>query len=83
MNKTTTEPKIAPTRERAEVGPTMQGSEILVAHSADDVMRVLARTSEAERKAIGERARRRVLGAHTAAHRADELERYVLEVTER
>src|SRR5438552_12475021 len=31
MNKTTTEPKIAPTRERAEVGPTMQGSEILVA----------------------------------------------------
>ena len=59
------------------------GSEILVAHSADDVMRVLARTSEAERKAIGERARRRVLGAHTAAHRADELERYVLEVTER
>ena len=31
MSKTTTEPKRAATRERAEVGPTMQGSEILVA----------------------------------------------------
>ena len=31
MSKTITEPKNAATRERAEVGPTMQGSEILVA----------------------------------------------------
>src|SRR5438876_2449996 len=31
MSKTTTEPKTATTHERAEVGPTMQGSEILVA----------------------------------------------------
>src|SRR5437773_874754 len=31
MSKTTTEPKTAMTHERAEVGPTMQGSEILVA----------------------------------------------------
>src|SRR3989442_10270929 len=31
MSKTTTEPKTTKTRERAEVGPTMQGSEILVA----------------------------------------------------
>jgi spore maturation protein CgeB len=59
------------------------GTEIIVARSSEDVMRALARTTEAERKAIGERARRRVLGAHTAAHRAAELERYVLEVTER
>ena len=59
------------------------GSEILVAHNADDVLRVLTHTSEAERRAIGERARQRVLTAHTAAHRAAELERYVLEVTER
>src|SRR5213594_700504 len=31
MSKTITEPKPAPAPERAEVGPTMQGSEILVA----------------------------------------------------
>src|SRR5438270_13812621 len=31
MSKTTTEPKTAATHERAEVGPTMQGSDILVA----------------------------------------------------
>src|SRR2546427_10000422 len=31
MSKTTTEPKTATTHERAEVGPTMQGSETLVA----------------------------------------------------
>src|SRR5205823_7613836 len=31
MSETTTEPKRAATHERAEVGPTMQGSEILVA----------------------------------------------------
>jgi spore maturation protein CgeB len=58
-------------------------SEILVARSADDVLSVLQETSDAERRTIGERARARVLGAHTAAHRAAELERYVLEVTAR
>jgi spore maturation protein CgeB len=58
------------------------GSEILVADGAEDVLDVLTRTGEAERRAVGERARRRVLSAHTAAHRAAELERYVLEGSE-
>jgi spore maturation protein CgeB len=48
------------------------GSEILV---AGDVHSILRDTGEDERRRIGERLRRRVLGAHTAAHRAEELER--------
>jgi spore maturation protein CgeB len=59
------------------------GSEIVVARGGEDVLRVLAQTTEQERRAIGERARLRVLSEHTAAHRAAELERYVAEVTER
>jgi spore maturation protein CgeB len=52
-------------------------SEILITTSADDTLRYLRDMPESERKAIGERSRARVLGAHTAAHRAAELERYV------
>jgi spore maturation protein CgeB len=59
------------------------GSEIIVVDSANDVLGVLTHTNEAERRRIGERARGRVLSAHTAAHRAAELERYVLEVNAR
>jgi len=36
--------------------------------------------SESERLAIGQRARRRVLAEHTAAHRALQLEEYFDEV---
>jgi spore maturation protein CgeB len=54
--------------------------EILVAHSAADTLRYLRELSETERKAIGERARQKVLNAHTAAHRAKELEGYVSEL---
>ena len=50
------------------------GKEILVARSPDDTIRYLRETSEAERKAIGRRARQRVLADHTAAHRAAEVE---------
>ena len=50
------------------------GKEILVARSPDDTLRYLRETSEEDRKAIGRRARRRVLAEHTAAHRAAELE---------
>jgi spore maturation protein CgeB len=49
------------------------GSEILVAHSADDSVLYLD-LPEHERRAVGERARRRVLREHTAAHRAASLE---------
>jgi spore maturation protein CgeB len=56
------------------------GREILVAHGADDVLAALA-LGEDERRAIGARARERVIAAHTAAHRAAELERYLEELS--
>ncbi|HEX8157529.1 MAG TPA: glycosyltransferase, partial [Solirubrobacteraceae bacterium] len=55
------------------------GAEIRVAGDGDDVRRVLAGTGESLRRAIGRRARRRVLAEHTALHRAIELENHVLE----
>jgi spore maturation protein CgeB len=53
--------------------------EILVARSPDDVLAYLDLADE-ERRAIGERARRRVLAEHTADHRARELEQHVSEL---
>jgi spore maturation protein CgeB len=53
--------------------------EILIAHTSNDVLRYLRDLTEAERRAIGERARERVLAAHTAEHRAAELEAYAAE----
>lgn len=58
------------------------GRELLVARSAAEVLRILARTGEEERRALGARARRRVLAQHTAAHRVAELEAYVGEAQE-
>jgi spore maturation protein CgeB len=49
------------------------GREIVLADRAEDVLAALA-TSESTRRQLGERARRRVLGEHTAAHRVRELE---------
>lgn len=54
--------------------------EILVARSSREVVQLLTEMSEAERLAIGQRARKRVLSAHTGMHRALELEAYVDEV---
>ena len=54
--------------------------EILVASTTSDVLRMLQDVPEAERLAIGARARRRVLSEHTAAHRAAELEQYAYEL---
>ena len=51
------------------------GREILVATSADDVVRLLTEVGERERRAIGSRGRRRVLAEHTARRRAVQLER--------
>ena len=53
--------------------------EILVAASTDDVLRILHDIDDEERTAIARRAREKVLKQHTAAHRAAELEGYVLE----
>jgi spore maturation protein CgeB len=55
------------------------GKEILLASSAADTLSALRALSEAEARAIGERARARVLAEHTAAHRAEELENHALE----
>jgi spore maturation protein CgeB len=53
------------------------GKEILVASTTEECCRIVARLPEDERLLIGERAQRRVLSAHTSAHRARELERYI------
>ncbi|HEU4752799.1 MAG TPA: glycosyltransferase, partial [Armatimonadota bacterium] len=53
--------------------------EILISRSSRETLRYLREIPEAERRAIGQRARDRVLAAHTAAHRAAELERYARE----
>jgi spore maturation protein CgeB len=54
------------------------GTEILLSSGAADTLRALREVSEEERRQIGANARRRVLGGHTAAHRAAELEGYAL-----
>jgi spore maturation protein CgeB len=56
------------------------GREILVARSPEDTLRYLRETGEDERLAIGHRAQQRVLAEHSAAHRAQELESYTLEL---
>jgi spore maturation protein CgeB len=53
------------------------GRDILLAEEARDVLRVLRHTSEAERRALGAAGRRRILGAHTADHRAEELDSFL------
>ncbi len=53
------------------------GEEILLARTPEDVLRVLRETPDRERQRLGEAARRRVLSAHTAGHRARTLESYL------
>lgn len=50
------------------------GEEILVAGDGEEVAAILAGTTRAERRRIGEAARRRVLARHTYAHRAAQLD---------
>ncbi|WP_347158498.1 CgeB family protein [Pontibacter chitinilyticus] len=56
------------------------GSEILVSRSAKDTLCFLREICKSERKMIGERARKKVLSQHTAAHRAKELISYAEEL---
>ena len=56
------------------------GREVLVVRSAEEVLEILEDLPDAERREVGRRARARVLAAHTAAHRAAELEGYAREV---
>ncbi len=53
--------------------------EILIAHNANDSLRILRELPEVERRRIADRALTRVLACHTAAHRAQELETHVLD----
>jgi spore maturation protein CgeB len=54
------------------------GREVLLARTAADVLAYVRDLPEAERLAIGARARARILAEHTAARRAEELEAHVL-----
>jgi spore maturation protein CgeB len=54
--------------------------ELLTASSAHQVLQYLEDIDDDERRAIGERARVRVLASHTSEQRAIELEGYVAEV---
>jgi spore maturation protein CgeB len=56
------------------------GTEILVSRSGTDTLDFLMAMDESERVDIGERARKKILNAHTAAHRAQELVSYAYEV---
>ena len=55
------------------------GREIFVARRTADVVEFLTRTSDVARQTMGEAARRRVLAAHTAERRAEELECHLTE----
>jgi spore maturation protein CgeB len=59
------------------------GEEILTARSTAEALQYVREIPEGERAALGERARRRVLAAHTAAHRAEELEVHAYALLER
>lgn len=54
--------------------------EILLVDRTADVLDTLRRCGEQERLRIAERARGRILAEHTAAHRAEELERHALQL---
>ena len=53
--------------------------EILIARTAEETLRYLREISDEERRAIGARARERVMAEHTAADRAAQLEAYAIE----
>jgi spore maturation protein CgeB len=57
--------------------------EILIAHTPEDTLRFLRDLAPEHAKRIGERGRQRVLAAHTAAHRAEELTGYARELLAR
>ena len=59
------------------------GRDILVARDGDAVLAALTGMGEPERRALGLAGQARVLAAHTAAHRAAELEGYVGEAVAR
>jgi spore maturation protein CgeB len=59
------------------------GTEILITTCAEETRQYLCGISEEKRISIGERARKKVMEHHTAAHRAVELEQYYEEAVQR
>ncbi len=53
------------------------GKEILLPGSTEEVVEILQNTHPDDRRAIGAAARARIMGAHTAERRAEELESYL------
>jgi spore maturation protein CgeB len=53
------------------------GAEILLPETTEEVVDILRTTHPDDLRAIGAAARARILAAHTAEHRAEELEQYV------
>ena len=58
------------------------GREVLVAENAEDSLRYLQDTSDSDRRAIGDAARRRILAEHTPECRAIQLEGYLKEAND-
>jgi spore maturation protein CgeB len=54
------------------------GKEVLVARETAEIIRFLRQNDSHVWRKLGENARRKVLSEHTAAHRAEELEGYVV-----
>ncbi|HPP75395.1 MAG TPA: glycosyltransferase, partial [Armatimonadota bacterium] len=54
--------------------------EILISKSAEDTIHYLCDIPDQERRKLRENARKRVMTCHSAAHRAVELENYILEL---
>jgi spore maturation protein CgeB len=57
--------------------------EIILARQSGDVLDVLLNWPEERTRALAQEARRRVLDAHTAAHRAVELEGFLVDAMAR
>lgn len=55
------------------------GREIVLAEDSETVVRTLTQMDEAARDRMAKAARARILGGHTAGHRAEELERHLAE----
>ena len=58
------------------------GLEIVVSRSARETLSVVRSLSDQRRYEIGMRARSRALLEHTAAHRAEQLETYLVQALE-
>jgi spore maturation protein CgeB len=53
------------------------GKEVLIAHSAEEVLAILSAMPDGAIQRIGEQARERILSVHTSEHRAEEFEAVV------